>query len=74
MRFQITARSDCPGDDCPTLQVDSMTGDVYVQGYTLTSEQTAGTTKAGGPLPAAEGRLRIPGAVFDHLVAQHQSR
>lgn len=74
MRFQITATANCPGDDCPELQIDSTTGDVYVRGYSLTADQAHGTTSAGGALPASEGRLRIPGAVFDHLVAQHQAR
>jgi hypothetical protein len=74
MSFVLTATAACPGDDCPALQVDPETGDVYPQGYVLTDAQQAKTDATGGPLPASEGRLRIPGAVFDHLVAQHLAR
>lgn len=70
----IATTADCPADDCPALQRDPVSGDIYVQGYALTGEQLTSTDATGGPLPAAEGRLRIPGAVFDSLVDQHRGR
>ena len=64
MAFTVLASSGCDDGTCPTIYRDEATGDVLVQGY------IPAQTEALPDFPAGETGVRIPAAVWTHLLAQ----
>lgn len=64
MALTVIASSGCDDGACPTIYRDEVTGDVLVQGYAL------GPSESLPEFPAGETGVRIPAAVWTHLLAQ----